>query len=262
MSYDVLLSLRAADRGGGRREAILEELRPDCGRPIFLFVHGFNVNRRRALAQWAALAGYLGAKSQVQRGPFLWPSDLYRSRSLSRVTYPMIVPLARQCGRKLGDYLRRRPNQRCVLIGHSLGALVVLEAAYRFRSATILDGLGLAGAAVGVADLADSGPFDIPLAEREGVGYSPRDPVLQRVFGIGSRLTTPFISHGEAVGLHGAPHDRPWTHRQDFEIDHHDHWREAAVGRFTAAILGDLATRSPREAPPPPQRHIRQRTRD
>ncbi|MGY2061173.1 alpha/beta hydrolase, partial [Nocardia gipuzkoensis] len=142
MSYDVLLSLRSADRGGGKRDSILEELRPDRGRPMVLFVHGFNVNRSRALEQWAALARYLAPKSRVQRGPLLWPSDMLRSRSLSRVTYPMIVPLAQQCGRKLGDYLRRRPDQRCVLIGHSLGALVVLEAAYRFRTATILDGLG------------------------------------------------------------------------------------------------------------------------
>ncbi|WP_069165762.1 alpha/beta fold hydrolase [Nocardia altamirensis] len=260
MSYDLLLTLRTADRGGPCRQRVHAELAPETGRPMLLFVHGFNVDREHALRQWHSLARFIAPDPMVQRGPFLWPSDLHWMRSIARFTYPAVVDRARECGRLLGDYLDQRRGHPCILIGHSLGALVALAAADWYRGdESVLRGLGLAGAAVAVSEMAwKKGQYGRKLADVEGVGFSPRDPVLKRPFGVGDWLYAPWTPRSEAVGLRGAPADRVW-HRQNFEIDHHAHWREPAFGAFTAVLLGDWAQRKPRAAQSPPERNIRTR---
>ncbi|MFD6156166.1 alpha/beta fold hydrolase [Nocardia sp. NPDC060256] len=258
MNYDLLLTLRYAERGGPRLARVKEIRAPEPGRPMLLFVHGFNVDQGHAMRQWNSVASLITPDPRVQRGPFLWPSDLNRYRSIGRLTYPKVVEPARECGRLLADYLQRRGNHPCVLIGHSLGSLVVLAAADRLRGS--LTGLGLVGAAVAVSEMERiTGQYGLRLAHTEAVGFSPRDPVLKRPFDMGNWLSAPWTPRSEAVGLHGAPADRPWGHRQDFEINHHAHWQEEAFGAFTAAVLGTMAVRKPSAAQRPRERRVRTR---
>lgn len=257
MSDDFILSVRNLPRGGGPRTTVIEERRPHPGMVLLVYVHGFNVNRARALEQWGHLRGLITMTTQVQCGLFLWPSDRFASRFVSRMYFPPMVSLAQACGRRLGAYLQDR-KLRAILVGHSLGARVILEAADRFRAGSLIDGIGLLGAAVPVNEMEDGGSFDISLAQREAVAYSARDPVLGRPFRFGAFLATPFASHAEAVGLNGEPAARKWF-RMDFEINHHEHWKVPAARQFITSLTGPYSVRMAKESLMPPERRPLQR---
>jgi pimeloyl-ACP methyl ester carboxylesterase len=227
MDADFLLSTRYCDRGGRERPTIHEEIRPTGGGTWLVFIHGYNVDRKRAVQQWRTLRSLLTREGTagLQAGILLWPGDLYRWRASSRWVYPRAIPRAEHAGRLLGDYLTRRGQQDAVLVGHSLGALVALEAANRVRGDRPLRAFALLGPAVSVDKLAATGSFGYrPLAAREGVLFSAKDPVLRAVFRTGERLAAPFVAGQAAVGLNGEPSERGW-HAVDCAIDHHEYWR-------------------------------------
>jgi pimeloyl-ACP methyl ester carboxylesterase len=257
MAGDFLLSLRRDDHSGVSRSRVLEEVRPESGMTTLIYVHGFNVDRDRALEQWDTLRTLLPVVGNLQGGCLLWPSDLDHSRMLARPLYPAVIEPAERAGRVLGEYLLDHSSNDYVLVGHSLGALLVLEAAGRFRQKSPADsriaGLALLGAAVKVSDMEEpAGPFGLGLAWREAVGFSPHDDVLKRPFRAGARMAEPFTPPSEAVGLRGKPHERDWI-RQNFRIHHHSHWEERKAGQLIGRVLGPAGGSRPDEAAPAPE---------
>ncbi|WP_410617094.1 alpha/beta fold hydrolase [Amycolatopsis sp. lyj-109] len=234
---DFVLTLRGESRGGLRRSFVVEEGRPLGGYVWVIFIHGFNVDRKRGFLQantlWSNLfRGEL--MGRVQKGVYLWPSARFPWRNLSRFAYPAVVGRAGRAGRHLGDYLASRNSGDVVLVGHSLGSVVALSAADRLRGSGILRGLVLLGAAVDVNEMIDGGLFSfMPLARREAVEYSPDDKVLRSVFKIGQKIAEPFSPLAGAVGLSGQPWSRGWRHR-DCKFDHHTHWEVPSTAQAVA----------------------------
>lgn len=226
---DFVLSLRTAPRAGPQRNMVFEEVRPLGGCIWVIFIHGFNVDRARGLEQGETLWGNLSRgepEGRVLKGVFLWPSDLYGSRTLSKVAYPKMVEPARRAGRILGTYLAERNQMDAVLVGHSLGALVALTAADWLRGKGQLRGFALLGAAVDVGEMEVGGAYSIaPLADREAVEYCPDDKVLRSAFRVGQRAAAPFVPVVGAVGLTGQPWSRGWRYN-NCRFDHHTHWKE------------------------------------
>jgi pimeloyl-ACP methyl ester carboxylesterase len=257
MAGDFLLSLRRDDRSGRSRSQVFEEIRPESGMTTLIYVHGFNVDRSRALDQWDVLRALLPVVGNLQGGCLLWPSDLDYSRMAARPLYPAVIEPAERAGRVLGEYLLDHPSNRYVLVGHSLGALLVLTAAGRFRQKSPagerIEGLALLGAAVGVSEMEEpAGQFGLGLARHEAVGFSPHDDVLKRPFAVGARLAAPFAPPSEAVGLNGEPRDRDWI-RHNFRIHHHSHWEERKAGQLIGRVLGSVGGGRPDEAVPAPE---------
>ncbi|MFG1642663.1 alpha/beta fold hydrolase [Amycolatopsis sp. NPDC049252] len=234
---DFILTLCGESRGGLRDSFVVEEGRPLGGYVRVVFIHGFNVDRERAIFQADTLWGNLfkGAlMDRVQKGVYLWPSVGFRWRILSKITYPAMVGRAERAGRQLGNYLTGRNGSEVVLVGHSLGSAVALAAADRLQGAGTLRGLVLLGAAVDVNEMVGGGQFSRPqLALREAVEYSPDDKVLRSVFKIGQKLADPYAPLVEAVGLSGQPWSRGWQHR-DCKFDHHTHWEVPATAQAVA----------------------------
>lgn len=224
-----ILNARTADRSGGQRVRIAEEHPPIVCRTLVLFIHGFNVDRRRAIRQAHCLEPILAhtLPPDAKFGAYLWPSDRLRVRFWSRLTYPSMAEPAEEAGALLGDYLLTKTATDVVLVGQSLGALVAVSAALRVRSEgeRPIGGLVLTGAAIRAKRLMRGSPYGVDLAQREAVLYSPTDRVLGRIFRLGERLTGPFFPRSDAVGLTGEPRSRGWCDIRS-GVDHHEYWRE------------------------------------
>jgi len=246
------LTIRTAPAAGSMKEKVDEVLRPPSNAPWLIYIHGFNVPEARAKEQWAVLRGLLPTATRgVFAGPFLWPSDRYERRSLSRSSYASILSKrADEAGRILGRYLRERAHGDVVLVGHSLGARVALVAATAFQSGRPqrLRGLALLGAAVPISDM--TGVFWDQLAVVEAVGVSPADRVLGRPFRFGQLISAPFAPRTEAVGLRGWPEDRDWS-RVDCQIDHHEYWRAKRSAEVVAKVSERWMERTPASAASP-----------
>jgi pimeloyl-ACP methyl ester carboxylesterase len=249
MMPELALSVRTRPKGGRQRATIEEVSYPLSGRTWLIFIHGFNVDEFRARYQWSHLRSLLGPDddaSRVQTGVFLWPSDRYRYRLLSKFAYPPMTEQAATAGRILGQYLMDRQQDAVVLIGHSLGALVALAAADRFRNGQ-LKAFVLLGAAVDERDLETNGPFGLaPLAEHEAVAYSLTDKYLRGIFKAGEKLSQPFSSIHDAVGLNGEPRSRHWI-AEDSRFDHHEYWHEKISATLVRKVMdpGQLRRVSP-----------------
>jgi pimeloyl-ACP methyl ester carboxylesterase len=248
------LTVRTSPTAGSMRAQVQEEVRPPSGAPWLIYIHGFNVTEERAREQWAVLRGLLPRGTRgVYAGPFLWPSDRYEMRFLSRLSYADILSKrADQAGRILGQYLRERAHGDVILVGHSLGARVALNAATTFQSGRPqrLRGLALLGAAVPVSEMTSTGEFWDQLAVVEAVGVSPDDRVLGSPFGIGQLMSAPFAPRTEAVGLRGWPEGRDWC-RVDCKIDHHEYWRAKRSAEVVANVSQHWMDRTPASAASP-----------
>ncbi|MER7457487.1 DUF726 domain-containing protein [Micromonospora sp. NPDC126480] len=237
-----VLTTRWQARGGRTRLAVQEEVRPDHARPWLIFIHGHNVDRAYALEQWRVLRRTLHVPAQLQVGLFLWPSDLWRNRTMSKLAYPAVTERAANVGRILASYLGPR-NDRVILIGHSLGALVAVNAARELLpERQPLQAFVLLGAAIAVDDMTWPGEFHrVPLAGREAVGFCPEDRVLRSVFRPGQRFARLFRRASEAVGLHGEPREaRDWLARRT-RVSDHSYWRSEE----SAALVSEVLTAPP-----------------
>jgi pimeloyl-ACP methyl ester carboxylesterase len=244
---DFRLTAREKGVGGNLRAGVSEEVAPQLGPAWLVYIHGFRVPSAKAEEQWNRLRALLALDCQaaglLQAGMYLWPSDKFGK--LNPLSYPMTGWVAKAAGRMLGDYLVQRAANRAVLVGHSLGALVAIEAANRLRGeGRLLHGLVLLGAAVESHELSGPGQFGTsPLAEREAVGYSPIDATLQRWFPRGEWLRALYDPHSDAIGLHGHPADRDWT-AKDSRSEDHSYWDQPFSADLTNSLLqGRVFTR-------------------
>lgn len=250
-----ILTLRLQDKGGEMRERVHPEKPPEPGLTWVIFIHGFRVHEAKALDQWQTLRSIIGIRydeTRVQAGVLLWPSD-------KSLLYPEMIPFAEKAGQKLGRYLENHPGSPAVLVGHSMGARVAMEAADRLlRRGSRLQGFVLLGAAVGVSQFEEDERYDITHAEREAVGFSPGDGTLRRLFRPGERAAAPFREIGDAVGLKGHPESRHWE-RKKSGSNSHKYWKLAVSGELTRLMVSSPATGQQPAAWTPAEHHAEQR---
>ena len=249
MAADFALTLRTANRRGIQRSAVYEEIAPRTGITWILYIHGFNVSKREAALQWHTFRQMLpleGHTDRLQAGLLYWPSDQF-GWSLS--AYPKMIDEAEGAGRALGEYLLERTATSTVLVGHSMGAIVAVEAANWARDGGLIEGLVLLGAAVKSRKMAPAkgryakiGRYGKVLARNEAVGYSDLDRTLRYWFPLGETAQAPYDPRDEAVGLTGQPSDRGWLTRKS-ERRSHSYWKFPMSAELTGWALGGQGLR-------------------
>jgi pimeloyl-ACP methyl ester carboxylesterase len=239
---------------------------------MVILVHGFDVSQQTAAENFETfrdkLLEQLSGSEQPPVWAFHWPSD----PPGSPVAYSVAIPVAQLAGEQLGELLLRlNPAQQVILIGHSLGCRVVLEA-LRYVADKKVGGAVSAG--VPLACLLAAA---VPVGYCEGPGkrYSPsvienavhvlfsrNDRDLRVWFRIGQAFYEK--GKGEAVGLHGLPGDR-WTDPSyETRLKHKDYWRAAESVKDVARIIDPvlprvIATRPLLSGEPPESRKLETR---
>ncbi|WP_405776014.1 alpha/beta hydrolase [Streptomyces sp. NBC_01538] len=220
---------------------------------IIILVHGFQNSEERATRSYEEFMDRLSDAIRPSRidalGSFWqyhWPGD-HPKRFISTVTYAARISDAREAGRLLAMFLSgMKRTQEVILIGHSLGCRVILEAARftrddsSYRGAKIRKTFLLA-AAVPIEMCTAGRIFDWRLEDSEEyVFWSRKDRALGRVFQTGQYL---YGEPGTAVGRHGMPIDR-WTPRtMRTGLGHSDYWSSFNVAQRIATLLGRYGRR-------------------
>jgi hypothetical protein len=244
------LSVRSKDGRSRLARVVTREagFRADLLKPrIVLLIHGYNTSEDHASAAFSAFSQELRRSHAGEAAgvlwEFHWPGDLPQGFRSKR-TYSARVGDARNAGEKLADFLEDlERQQRLVIVAHSLGCRVALEAVRaiidRGNSYTgpRLRHVALLAAAVPDAlckfEATDSYPYCLERCQ-EHVLHSPKDKVLRFGFPIGQR------DYGEpdhAVGLDGRPFNR-WSTRVNTWLDHGDYWTDPGVAIHIAKIAG------------------------
>lgn len=237
---------------------------PSGSTRIYLLVHGFNNDRIQARTSYRdfreRISDIIGLNLAGRIWEFYWPgyenliAEPLRRYSVPRiansaytaVSYFRQVPKAVSIGRLLGDYLLRlrastRPTE-VVLIGHSLGCRLILEAlsemAPRARSSQV-PAVFLMAAAVPVQHLQPSAPLRAAaeLPRHRIALYSARDTVLRWTFPAGQLLAADGGLRPRALGLEGQPRDC-WTGRDQTMLRHGDYWSDSTTTPNVVRLFG------------------------
>jgi hypothetical protein len=211
---DAVLTLRAVTSGLGESTVLGDQvvvLHPpnfESGPGVFVvLVHGYNVSQKKGRESYARFRWWLEEfQTPAHVMELHWPGDR-KWGLLSGACYPLKVETARLCGVLLAEWLAvQHADARFVLVGHSLGSRLVLEAVAelrRLRQLGRLSSVCLMAAAVPVTHVAQDllGPQASDRA-RWRILYSRGDQVLRWIFPFGqsAELLLP-----AAVGLSGEP---------------------------------------------------------
>lgn len=256
------LTLRRDSHGGG----LLREPRGTAAafrprRYAVLLVHGYKVDEDEADRSYRIFKKALvklAPRIDVDVGFVYWPGD-GSVPALRALKYPEKVPVAVLGSSQLAHYIssRRRFDggpAHVVIVAHSLGCRLTLEAIARLPDTSNDVSLFLMAAAVPVSTVEPNGHLNASLsrAGRRWVFYSSSDLVLKGTFGIGQRLAG---DRGlpQAVGLRGRPERHAWTARKRMTgYGHSDYWTSEDVPRFVAsALFGAVPMPAKRPEPEP-----------
>jgi hypothetical protein len=227
---------------------------------LLILIHGYQNSEEKAAgsfgaflaAMWSVLPQGLGPLGAVWE--FHWPGD-HPFGPLSVATYGTRVPVAIAAGNRLAQrwLARRQPEQKVVIVAHSLGCRVALEAIEwireqdeygaaadppnGYRGATV-EAVFLLAAAVPVhlCDPDDDGYLEQPWRDsKEHAFHSRHDRALGKIFNAGEWVAN---EHGPAVGLAGAPAGR-WSSSTPMpHLGHGDYWSSKDVAEKIGALLG------------------------
>ena len=226
---------------------------------VVMLVHGFNVSEKSAEASFDRFRENLALKSQrlAQRLVEVhWLGDC-RFPLVGSVLYARALSEARDKGKRLAGILEkvRGPyDEPCelVLIGHSMGCRLILEALdelARRLTGDLSNGLRicLMAAAVPVEFVRGGGRLrrGADLAQKRFTYYSPDDYILSSPFRAGQRMARDGnLFRPEAVGLKGNPKQGIWTQRHQMKgFSHGDYWKRWESAHDVARYLGAPAER-------------------
>jgi predicted alpha/beta hydrolase family esterase len=237
---------------------------PNGSPRIYLLVHGFNNDENQAKVRYQAfrerVAQFIGDDAE-RIWELYWPgyenviSQPLRKHLLpalaqnlyTATNYHKQVPKAIRFGKILGRYLLQLRAQfhptEVVLIGHSLGCRLILEAMAAMQSSRAersrVPAILLMAGAVPVEHLRLSGNLDaaVRFPERRIALYSRRDTVLRWAFPEGQRLSGDGAYRAEALGLNGAPREC-WTARDQTMLKHGEYWASKSTTPNVVRLFG------------------------
>lgn len=240
---------------------------PPVRRRVVLFIHGYNASNTSAKDSFASLQEHLAQWSTEAADDVVWvfwPGDARSKIPLAEpLIFPQSVGKAIELGPRFADVIRdfRGPgNTPCevVLVGHSLGCRLILEALDALRHGppchNTVSLVFLMAAAVPVSHAV--GRFAAALtgatrvAKRVVVLHSDEDVVLQVAFRLGHMLGPDRQFLAQAVGLHGNPRLTWDDHAQMLHFDHGSYWHADLQTGEDAPVARRLAT----ELAPPRER--------
>jgi predicted alpha/beta hydrolase family esterase len=260
----------------------------DAGSPagfqrLALLVHGFNNDRQDAERNYlyakSRLAG-AGVAPHVVKNiwELFWPSyvpalmpRLFRigtkgeraaqgNKAVSAFSYAQQVTKAKRVATRLASYLvaiseRTSGPMALVLVGHSLGCRLILEAVEaieRIESGKkpYVAALFLMAAAVQVdrvraprrkKEKGSRARDRFHLPDNTYCLYSRDDQVLRFLFPLGqaaAREWRSLAARPEAVGRFGGPVDARWAGKDDTLLGHGMYWQSEATTRHLASLFG------------------------
>ena len=243
---------------------------------MIVLVHGYNNDRKQARASYNPLLGMLPPEDQDAVWQFYWPGYVERitgaateaplslaprydergtesNMLLSIPSYSAQALKAPTVGSALGAFLEAASPGSLVLVAHSLGCRVALEAVRHLRRPrgarkTVLRGACLMAAAVPTYMVETpqthwwrkpTGGHLVDAArtiELSFVLHSTRDRVLQVAFPLGQMAAREGVLP-EAVGRHGRP-DAAWSARGDTGVGHSGYWEHPSTAPATLRAIG------------------------
>ncbi len=267
------LNLRQNSKGGRALEEINLPLSMTLRvwERLIIFVHGYNVDRKGATTAFAAMEDQLrrvAPRLLDQCIGLYWPGDWGTpSKAINALAYSSEVGHAKALARPLADFIRdfQVLSGPCciVLVGHSLGCRLILEAladlkqdlADTNRNPVTL--VILMAAAVPEAYIQQPNPLFAGLsrAARLVVLHSRKDWVLRLAFPLGQRHAEGDMGGlwPEAIGLRGMPAPGIWSDEHEMRsFKHKDYWLKPGPAMLLARELGELSASGPAAAKPPP----------
>lgn len=237
---------------------------PNGRRRIYLLVHGFNNTPDQANESYTAfrerLEGAIGPKLTEEIWEFYWPGyeESYtqiltvrtgRKPASSLITaffYYKQVPKAIRYGKLLGDYILQLHSElqetEVILIGHSLGCRLILEAlahierrAPRWKVPAVL--LMAAAVPESAVDLGGALRAGVEFCPNRFALFSHRDWVLWACFPAGQLQAGDGGPAPKAVGWRGGP-EGCWTGRQRTHLFHGEYWENEVTTPSVVRLFG------------------------
>ncbi|MGK7886599.1 MAG: alpha/beta hydrolase [Crocosphaera sp.] len=236
---------------------------------IIILIHGYNVSEEGAKEAYTKFENNFNFSCKKMSSLsqaiywFLWPSDKPNKLD-SAICYYKTVRSAKICGKKLAEYLNQlefnysnNKPPRIILIGHSLGCRVLLEALKETKKEHKQWEIFLMAAAVPVNLIKAGELLDLKRdnTEKYNILYSQKDLVLKIAFPPGQRLAGE--ASREAVGFKGNPRIGFWSNRKQVNYDHSGYWKGEEAAEWIALQLGVLKTTSRKVQPDRPSLNFR-----
>lgn len=219
---------------------------------LVILIHGYQNSAVKAERSYldfrAAMRDAIAPGRERQLGPyweFHWPGNHHRGL-ISLATYSVRVPIALIAGERLARWFLNgldKGDQRVILVGHSLGCRVALEAVKTIRQmgdeykGARIEAVFLLAAAVPQECCRRTGDNKWYPNAYEGsvehVFHSENDRALGLAFRAGQ---FGFGEDGAAVGRDGRPQDR-WESEVDTQLDHGEYWSSKYVAETIGWLL-------------------------
>ncbi len=237
---------------------------PNGRRRIYLLVHGFNNTPDQAGKSYSAfrerLQDAIGSTLTERIWEFYWPgyeegyAQILTVRTGRQPASPMVtayfyykqVPKAIRYGKLLGDYILQLHSEfqetEVILIGHSLGCRLILEAlthieryAPRWKVPAVL--LMAAAVPESAVELGGGLRAGVEFCPYRFTLFSHRDWVLWGCFPAGQVRAGDGGPAPKAVGWRGGP-EGCWTGRQRPQLFHGEYWADDSTTPNVARIFG------------------------
>ncbi|NET24773.1 DUF726 domain-containing protein [Okeania sp. SIO1I7] len=254
-SKDRIITLRQDEN----KYAIREEVRGKTtitSSDMIILTHGYNVSEEGAEEAYKEFQKnfnkYSNQLSTLNKAIYwlIWPSNKPDQLD-SKLSYFQTVSVAKNCGEKLAEYLKKlnfsasNKQPRIILIGHSLGCRLLLEALKKTIKTNFKLEVFLMAAAVPVSMVQPGQQLNpsISSTEKYRILYSKEDWVLEHTFPIGQMLAGEGFE--QAVGFKGNPKKEVWSNTKDMEnYTHSDYWKGEKSVQWILSQLGILKTSS------------------
>lgn len=266
---DKQITLRLSPKNGEIRDEVEGITKIDSS-DIIILVHGFNVSEQEAKEAYGKFKDnfrrhFHSSSSNLNKCIywFFWPGDgriqLGDYNFKNPLSYAKQVPRSQECGTKFAEYLRQLqlpqgpPTRRIILVGHSLGCRLLLEALQILATSPtdVTFQVFLMAAAVPVEMVESGGRLSLAVSyvkKSSVVLYSTKDSALGWVFKIGQAWPANEPTR-EAVGQNGNP-ITAWDYRKQTYYEHNDYWKDQKTAHLIANLL-KVSDDKPEFVPPP-----------